>query len=57
MGNLEPYKDRRVGDDRIAMVGNITLEALSAFSFLPNDVEDLVNELGTFGVIYETRVR
>ena len=35
----------------------ITLEALGAFSFLPNDIKDLVDELGTLGVIWKTRVR
>ena len=40
-----------------ATLRDVTLETLGAFSFLPHDVKDLIDELSTLGVVYETRVK
>ena len=46
-----------VSHDSFATLKGRTLEALSALSFLPHDIEHLVNELGTLGIVYDTRVK
>ena len=46
-----------ISKDITVISKDITLEALSALSFLPHDIKDLVNEFGTLGIVWKTRVR
>ena len=56
MGDLESWKlDSVRFSSRSREIP--TLEALSALSFLPHNIKHLIDELGTLGIVCETRVR